>query len=123
MKILLSIKPEFAEKIFTGEKKFEYRKAIFKQHVETIVLYVSKPVGKIMGEFKVKDILHGAPIDIWEQTKMKSGITEEFFDLYFSGRDAGYAIAIESVKKYKEPIDPYIIHESFTPHQSFRYLT
>ena len=30
MKVLLSIKPEFVEKIFSGEKRFEYRKNIFK---------------------------------------------------------------------------------------------
>lgn len=31
MKVLLSIKPEFVEKIFAGEKKFEYRRTIFKK--------------------------------------------------------------------------------------------
>ena len=30
MKVLLSIKPEFAEKIFNGTKKYEFRKSIFK---------------------------------------------------------------------------------------------
>ena len=30
MTVLLSIKPEFAEKIFNGTKKFEFRKSIFK---------------------------------------------------------------------------------------------
>ena len=30
MKILLSIKPEFAEKIFSGSKKYEFRRRIFK---------------------------------------------------------------------------------------------
>ena len=29
MKVLLSIKPEFASKIFEGTKRFEYRKAHF----------------------------------------------------------------------------------------------
>jgi hypothetical protein len=30
MKVVLSIKPEFANKIFDGTKKFEFRKSIFK---------------------------------------------------------------------------------------------
>lgn len=30
MKVLLSIKPEFAERIFNGSKKYEFRKVIFK---------------------------------------------------------------------------------------------
>ena len=33
MKVLLSIKPEFAEKIFNGTKKYEFRKSIFKNKV------------------------------------------------------------------------------------------
>lgn len=31
MKVLLSIKPEFANKIFEGTKRFEFRKSIFKK--------------------------------------------------------------------------------------------
>ena len=31
MKILLSIKPEFAERIFDGSKKYEFRKVIFRK--------------------------------------------------------------------------------------------
>lgn len=31
MKILLSIKPVFVEEIFKGDKKFEYRRTIFKR--------------------------------------------------------------------------------------------
>ena len=52
MKVLLSIKPEFVEKIFSGEKRFEYRKSIFKQqNIDTIVIYSTMPVGMIVGEF------------------------------------------------------------------------
>ena len=50
MKALLSIKPEFAEAIFNGEKKFEYRKVIFKEKVKYIQVYVTKPIGKIIGD-------------------------------------------------------------------------
>lgn len=42
MKVLLSIKPEFAEKIFSGEKKFEFRRSIFKDKtVKTVLVYAS----------------------------------------------------------------------------------
>lgn len=34
MTALLSIKPEFAEAIFDGRKKFEFRKVIFKKNVK-----------------------------------------------------------------------------------------
>jgi predicted transcriptional regulator len=38
MKVVLSIKPGFAEKIFSGEKKFEFRRAIFKDRSVKTVL-------------------------------------------------------------------------------------
>lgn len=58
MKVLLSIKPEYAQKIFAGEKKYEYRKRIFKRNdVDMIVVYVTKPVGKVVGEFEIAEIL------------------------------------------------------------------
>jgi predicted transcriptional regulator len=30
MKVLLSIKPQFAEMIFSGTKKYEFRRSVFK---------------------------------------------------------------------------------------------
>ena len=38
MKVLLSIKPEFVQEIFTGKKKYEYRKAIFTRSVDKVVV-------------------------------------------------------------------------------------
>ena len=62
MKVLLSIKPEYAEKIFSGEKRYEFRKAVFKnQLIQTVVVYATMPVGKIIGEFNIKQILKDEP--------------------------------------------------------------
>ena len=55
MKVLLSIKPEFVQEIFTGKKKYEYRKAIFTRSVDKVVVYSTKPVGMIVGEFTVEN--------------------------------------------------------------------
>lgn len=41
---LLSIKPEYVDKIFSGKKGYEHRKAIFKQDIKTIVVYSTQPV-------------------------------------------------------------------------------
>ena len=123
MKVLLSIKPEFADKIFSGEKQYEYRKAVFsRRDVNVVVVYASKPVSKIVGEFCVDAVLEGRPSEIWEETKQHSGISIEFFKRYFEGRKKGYAIKIGSARKYIEEIDPFKANERFFPPQSFRYL-
>ena len=36
-KILMSIKPEYVDKIFSGEKKYEYRKRLCKKKIDTII--------------------------------------------------------------------------------------
>lgn len=122
MKALLSIKPEFVNEIINGHKKFEYRKKIFKKDVDTVVIYASMPVGKIVGEFTIDKIINKSPNEVWAETKEYSGISFEFFTDYFEGREEAYAIQIKEFHKYDVPIDPYEELNNFVPPQSFRYL-
>lgn len=123
MKILLSIKPEFVEQIFNGNKKYEYRKSIFtKKDVDSVIIYSTMPVGRIVGEFKISDILHENPEQLWSDTEDLSGITKAFYDEYFKDRDKGYALKIGSLKKYKNPINPFDIFKDFVAPQSFKYI-
>lgn len=122
MKVLLSIKPEFAERIFDGSKKFEFRKAIFRDEtITTVVVYASSPVQKVIGEFKIDTIIDDKPDKLWRKTKSHAGINEDYFFEYFAGRLIGYAIKVKSVKRYAKPL---CLREDFnlTPPQSFMYL-
>lgn len=122
MKVLLSIKPEFAFKIFEGKKKFEFRKVIFKNpNVKTVVVYASSPVQRVIGEFEIDDILIFDPNEIWRQTKRHSGISEDFFYEYFADREIAYAIKIKNPIKYKQPLNLQDNYNVFPP-QSFLYL-
>lgn len=122
MKALLSIKPEFAEKIFSGEKLFEFRKTCFKKAVQVVVVYVTMPVGKIIGEFEVDTVLADEPERLWEHTKEFAGISYDCFEEYFSGRTVGYAIKVKKAQRYAVARDPYAEWDSFAPPQSFRYI-
>lgn len=120
MRVLLSIKPEFAFKIFDGEKKYEFRKVVFKNpKVKTVVVYASSPVQKVIGEFE--DILSSNPNEIWKKTKKYSGITEDFFYEYFENREIAHAIKIKGIKKYEKPLS---LKDDFKvmPPQSYLYL-
>lgn len=106
MKVILSIKPEFVKQIFSGKKKFEYRKVLFKRNdISTIVIYATKPYGKVVGEFDIDDIIVDKPYELWERTKEFSGISKSYFSDYFKGKDLGYAIKIKNCKKYDLPMD------------------
>ncbi len=122
MKVVLSIKPEFAFKIFDGSKKFEFRKAIFKnRNVRSVVVYASSPVQKVIGEFEIGKIFNDDLETLWNLTSEYSGITEEYFYEYFSEKDNGFAIQIKKKKKYKRP---KCLRKDFNlnPPQSFVYI-
>ncbi|RZJ68717.1 MAG: hypothetical protein EOO50_00635 [Flavobacterium sp.] len=120
MKVVLSIKPEFANKIFDGTKKFEFRKAIFKQDVKSIVVYSSSPVQKVIGEFEIEQI-HSHDLEtLWDLTKEDSGITEEYFYKYFAKRQFGFAIQVKKLLKYQQP-KCLKTDYNLSPPQSFAY--
>lgn len=122
MKVLLSIKPEYAFKIFEGKKKFEFRKSIFKQRgVKRVVVYASSPIKQVIGEFEIEEIISMSPGLLWNQTKEYSGISKELFFEYFAERAVGHAIKIKSTRKYRKPLC-LKEHFNLTPPQSYMYL-
>jgi predicted transcriptional regulator len=124
MKVLLSIKPEFAEKILRGEKHFEFRKAIPKAPgVKTAVIYATKPVGKVVGEFDIDGFISTSPGKLWARTKEFAGITKQLFNEYFEGRDLAHAIKVKGARRYQEPLElPSVLASGVAP-QSFCYLS
>nr|WP_300309238.1 ASCH domain-containing protein [Halomonas sp.] len=123
MKVLLSIKPEFADSILDGSKHFEFRKNIFKRDgIEKVVIYATMPVGKVVGEFDVGGVIALEPEELWEETKTHAGISFSFFESYFSGRDRGFAIKVKNPKRYEQPVAlDDLIPNGIAP-QSYRYI-
>src|SRR5690349_8883818 len=80
MKVVLSIKPKYANKIFDGTKKYEFRKAIFKnEKIKTVIVYASSPVQQVIGEFEIETILNHDIDTLWGITQDYSGISEDYF--------------------------------------------
>lgn len=120
--ILLAIKPEFVAKMFDNKKTYEFRKKIFRYSENTrILIYASRPVKKVLGEFKVEDVISDIPEKLWEKTHPYSGINKLYFDEYFSGKNIGYAIKIRDLKKYDIPLN-LSFYNIKRPPQSFMYL-
>ncbi len=122
MKVLLSIKPEFAEKIFDGSKKYEFRRSVFKNRdIKTIIVYSSSPVQKVIGEFDIDLIINSDLSSLWEKTKEFAGINKKYFFDYFKSKETGYAIKIKETRKYNQAL---CIRKDFnaSPPQSFMYI-
>lgn len=120
--VLLSIKPEYAHKIFEGTKKYEFRKNIFKdKSVKRIIVYSSSPERKVIGEFEIDTILNDSPAALWILTKDFSGITQEFYNEYFHGREKAFAIKVSSARKYDQKKNLSDFDIMYAP-QSFTYV-
>ncbi|MNC04589.1 50S ribosomal protein L22 [compost metagenome] len=121
-KVLFSLKQEYYEKIISGEKKFEFRRRIFKRDVDSIVIYVTSPVKMVMAEFTVKNIHQGAPGELWDISYPYTGIEKPLFDKYFLGTANGYAIEIGRVIVYEQPFSIKNIPSVRKAPQSFVYI-
>ena len=121
-KVLMPIKPEYAMQILEGSKTFEYRKNRFKRtNVDAIVIYVTSPVMKVLGEVELIDTLEGSPINIWKETSQSGGINKKSYDKYFEGRNKSVAYVLGKVKKYNNARSLDDFNINYYP-QSYVYL-
>ncbi len=118
---LFSIKPEFAIKILSGKKKFEYRKIKTAKYFSRMIVYATHPIRRIIGEARVDRILSGTPSDIWNVTGKESGISQEFFMDYFNNILTAYAYCLNNPLFYSEPVTLKNIGIKNAP-QSFIYI-
>ena len=102
-KVLMSINPIHAEKIFSGTKKFEFRKTQCNKHIEAIVIYVTSPIMKVLGEVRVRNVIEGPPNVVWEKTRMAAGIDLSFFNRYFEGRNKAVAYELGDITIFSKP--------------------
>ncbi len=98
-KILLSFKPEYFRPLLYNIKKYEYRKRFCKE-ATTVFLYLSTPVKAVVGVVEF-----GKPIAIesqLERYKNDSLVSQRITS--FIAESIKYAIPIESMRLYKNPI-------------------
>lgn len=121
--VLLSVKPEFAEKILNGSKQFEFRRVIFKKsNVGKIIIYASSPIQKVIGEFEVDEILSYTKDVLWEHTQHGAGIGKRYFDEYFGNKTVAHAIKVKKPRRYREPKELSVHYGVSRPPQSFLYV-
>lgn len=121
-RVLLSIHPEFADAIFDGHKQYEFRRVLFKEDVDEVVVYATMPVARVIGSFKIEGIYEDAPKELWAKTKAVAGVTKEKFDSYFKDRTKAFAIKVGDPVRFAapQPLSKYLA--SNTPPQSFCYI-
>lgn len=121
MKVLMSIKTEYTNKILDKIKLYELRKKPFNENVDTVIIYSSGKVKKVVGEFKIDEIIKDTPDNIWNLGEDVLGIDKKSFYEYFKHSKYAYAIKIKDVIKYDIPKDLSDFGIKKAP-QSFCYI-
>ena len=95
---LISIKPVYADAIFSGQKTVELRRRIPSLPLGTrLWVYATLPRGMVMGTAIVSAILRGTPSEIWAACGGQAGVDKETFDSYFDGAPEALGIALSDV--------------------------
>ena len=123
---LVSIHPNYVEKIVEGVKTVELRRR-FSETVAPgaiILIYSTSPTQAIVGSASIRGVRRLQLDELWEQHGGAACIDRDTFDDYFNGLDEGYAILLEDVKPFARQVAAADLKQKFgfTPPQSFMYL-
>lgn len=118
---LMSIKPKYTELILKGKKTVEVRRTHMKiSSGDTVVMYATKPVGKVVGYFVVKDTVWKEKSELWHLIKKKSCLSNDEYSTYAINSEMMFAIAIDSVT----PVDGLNLDTMTKPvPQSYRRIS
>ena len=124
--LLISVKPEYAARMFAGKKTAELRR--IRPAVERgdwVLVYASSPRKAILGAFQVETTLERSPDDLWKICGESAAVSREAFDKYFAGSRLAFAILMARIQPFPEPLQLEQIREhlpTFHPPQSYAYL-
>jgi len=103
MNAILSIKPKYAEKIYSGEKTVEFRKCYICSPI-IMYLYETSPVKSITGYIFVNNGVKDTKDYIWNKCSELGGISKIDFDEYYNNQKYASAYFINKVVKFTKSI-------------------
>lgn len=125
-RVLLSIKPEFVEKIFSNDKTVELRKRIPTLiEGDELLIYASAPVMAIVGAVEVTEVVRHSPDDLWRMVKAHAAVERDFFAEYYQDHSTAYGIFLGRTQAFDKVCPLPRLRKSwpgFVPPQNYRYV-
>ena len=123
--VVLSIKPQYSDKIIEGRKTVELRRRFPVSAPRGTIAYIysTSPIRAMVGIAQINKVLK-LPIDeIWKRFSKSAYIEKTDFDKYFEGTNHGFALIFERAKPLSKPMSLQFLRENFgfEPPQSFLY--
>lgn len=124
--ILMTIKPQYVEKIIIGAKQIEVRRSNLNlEKGDVIFIYSSKPESSVVGCIKVKLVERLTKGELWDRYNSKLGISLEEYAIYLKAKPVATAIHLADFKGLKSPLSLQALHRllpGFRIPQSYLYL-
>ena len=125
--LLLSVHPEYVERIFAGEKRVELRRRRPRlQHGDLVAIYATSPRCELVGLVRVGGIRQSTPRDLWTVVQSDAAIDRQQYDRYFEGSQRAIGILLEDPLMFRRPAPLKELRcswPSFRPPQGFCYLS
>jgi predicted transcriptional regulator len=123
--VIFSIRPQYADKIISGNKTVELRRRFATEAVIGAIafIYSSSPARRMIGYAKIRDVRRLSVANIWRKYSTTACISKSDFDKYFAGADFGYAIELADATALETPISATELSQrfGFRAPQSYQY--
>ena len=124
---IISLKPQYADLILSGEKTVELRNRVVRMEPGTAIwIYATKPVARIVALADLVSVVHDTPAEIWIRYEREMCIDRSHFDSYINNRESVSALILSSVRKLKHSVTLDWIRRSigsFQPPQFYSRLS
>jgi predicted transcriptional regulator len=125
--LLMSIRPQYIKKIFSGDKLIEIRKKFnHKWSSRRVTLYSSHPTKAVVGYAVIQCVISDTPKNIWENYGYQLGCSKAEFDTYTEGLNKIYAIQLNNINPYRSPMPltqlSWFLDQTLIPPQSYASL-
>ena len=125
--VVLSIRPQYSEKILEGRKTVELRRRFpLSAPGGTIAyIYATSPIRAMVGMTEIKSVLKLPVEQIWADFEEAASIGREEFRKYFEGLDFGCVLLFDDIRVFSRPmpLDELRQRFGFEPPQSFLYAS
>lgn len=125
--IMISIHPEYVQKILSGEKTIELRRRAINIPPKTkIWIYSTRPCGKIIANALLKKIEVMSPANAWKTHQKAMCIKKESYKNYTESLDFVYLFHLINIKRMRKNISLEEMRSccsKFHPPQFFMHLS
>jgi predicted transcriptional regulator len=126
MAALLSIWPDFLDRIFCGYKTAEVRKGTLRLLPgEKVWLYCTRPRARLEGFAIVEEVVSSTSVEIWSSLRERLGLSKHEYERYVEGRPQITVILFAEVVQFGRALKLEEIRESdpaFHPPQFYQRL-